>query len=92
MFYKRSSFWKANFDILDETDNVILKIEGPCCIWDGPCSPCDNEFKLLTADGMTQIGSLTKEYAGFAKEMVTVSDNFTISCKFDLFLYKFYFF
>ncbi|RNA22416.1 phospholipid scramblase 2-like isoform X1 [Brachionus plicatilis] len=78
---QKGSFWKANYDILDETENVILKIEGPCCIWDGACCQCDNEFKLLTADGMTQIGSLTKEYAGFVKELVTLSDRFSISCK-----------
>ncbi|RNA21943.1 phospholipid scramblase 2-like isoform X1 [Brachionus plicatilis] len=81
---QKGSFWKASYDILDETENVILKIEGPCCIWDGACSPCDNEFQLLTADGMNQVGSLTKEYSGFVKEMATISDKFTISFPNDL--------
>ncbi|CAF0933088.1 unnamed protein product [Brachionus calyciflorus] len=81
---QKGSFWKANYDILDERDQTILKIEGPCCIWDGACCPCENEFKLLTADGQTQIGSLTKEYAGFVKEMVSLADKFTISFPVDL--------
>ena len=29
------SFWKATYEILDETHNAVLKIVGPCCICDG---------------------------------------------------------
>lgn len=78
------SFWKANYDILDETHEPILKIEGPCCICDGPCCPCDNEFKLLTLDKSSQIGAVKKVYAGFITEMVTMADRFTIDFPMDL--------
>lgn len=80
------SFWKANYDILDEAHEPILKIEGPCCVLDGPCCPCDNEFKLLTLDKTSQIGSVKKVYAGFLTEMVTMADRFTIDCKYKYFL------
>jgi len=33
-------------DILDENHESILKIEGPCCVLDGACFPCENEFKV----------------------------------------------
>ncbi|CAF0933071.1 unnamed protein product [Brachionus calyciflorus] len=81
---QKGSLWKDNLDILDENGNTILKIEGPCCIWDGACFPCDNEFRLLTSDGISQIGKLTKEYAGFIKELVSLADQFTISFPMDL--------
>jgi hypothetical protein len=74
------SFWKPYYDILDELHEPILKIQGPCCIWDGACCPCDNEFKLLTLDKTNQIGSVKKVYAGFLTELVTIADRFTIDC------------
>jgi hypothetical protein len=47
-YYKTNSgsFWKYHFDVLDEKREAILKIVGPCCIFDGPCCPCDNEFRV----------------------------------------------
>jgi hypothetical protein len=32
-------------------------------------------------DGVTYKGKVSKDYAGFAKEMFTNSDNFSIDCK-----------
>ncbi|CAF0881914.1 unnamed protein product [Brachionus calyciflorus] len=81
---QKGSFWKAAYDILDETGNTILKIEGPFCILDGPLCPFENDFKVLTADGQSQIGKITKEYAGFVREMITVADNFSITFPIDL--------
>ena len=66
---------------MDESGRTILKIEGPCCILDGPCCPFDNEFKVMTEDGSSQIGKITKEYSGFVREMLTTADNFSITCK-----------
>jgi hypothetical protein len=42
----RGSAWKGYFDILDERRNAVLKLRGPCCIWDGACCPCENEFQV----------------------------------------------
>jgi len=47
---KRGSFWKPHFDILDEARNPILKIQGPCCIWDGACCSCENNFEVYTSN------------------------------------------
>lgn len=81
---QKGSFWKANYDILDEFHEPILKIEGPCCICDGACCPCDNEFKLMTKDKSSQIGSVKKVYSGFLTELVTMADRFTIDFPMDL--------
>ena len=32
-------------------------------------------------DGVTHKGTVQKDYAGFAKEMFTLADNFSIDCK-----------
>lgn len=81
---EKGSFWKANYDILDENQETILKVEGPCCICDGACCTSDIEFKLLTSDKSSQIGSVKKVYAGFVTEMFTMADRFTINFPMDL--------
>ena len=43
---QRFSLWKATYEILDENKEPILKVLGPCCIWDGACCPCDNNFRV----------------------------------------------
>jgi hypothetical protein len=40
------SCWNPYYKVLDENHQQVLKIKGPCCIWDGPCCPCDNEFMV----------------------------------------------
>jgi hypothetical protein len=34
----------------------------------------------MSLDGSTEVGKLTKEYAGFIKEAFSVADNFAIKC------------
>jgi hypothetical protein len=65
---------------MDELGNVILKIRGPCCTWDGAFCPFESEFKVMTKDGVSQIGTIKKEYAGFVKELVSLADQFSITC------------
>ena len=36
--------------------------------------------KILRTDGQTEVGKLTKEYAGFENEAFTTADNFSITC------------
>lgn len=78
------SFIKPCFEILDADLKPVVKIVGPCCIVDGWC--CDNEFRVLTLDGNTECGKVTKKFSGYAKEMFTSADNFTINCKFFCYL------
>jgi len=63
------SFWGANYDILDELHEPVLKIEGPCCIFD--------EFKILTFDKTHQIGSIKRVYA----DCLSIFDRFSADCK-----------
>jgi hypothetical protein len=78
------SFWKANYEILDENREKLLEIDGPCCICDGACCPCDNEFRLMTLNKDQQIGSIKKIYAGFLTELATQADRFTLDFPMDL--------
>lgn len=77
------SWWKPKFDILDEKRETILKIEGPCCILDGAMCCGDSHFVLKTLDG-TDIGKVSKKYAGFVRELGTTADNFGIDFPLDL--------
>ena len=44
----RGSFWKPRFNVLDADKKKVLKIEGPCCIMNGPCCTCDTDFQVIT--------------------------------------------
>lgn len=78
------SFWKAYYDILDTERNKVLKIEGPCCICYGPFCPCQTPFEVKSADGTVTCGKVTKEYAGFVREMFTNADTFSVNFPLDL--------
>lgn len=69
------------FSIKDVHDDTILRIEGPFCTW----SICGNdvEFKILTMDG-AQIGKISKQWSGLARELFTDADFFGISFPMDL--------
>jgi len=58
----------------------LLKIKGPFCTFKC-CS--DIEFEVLSLDGQ-KVGSITKQWSGFAKEAFTDADNFGISFPLDL--------
>ncbi|CAF0737907.1 unnamed protein product [Brachionus calyciflorus] len=78
------SMWRTKYDVLNDKREPILRIHGPCCVCDGPLCPCNNEFQILTCDCLAQIGSIKKDYAGFVREMLTVSDSFSIKFPMDL--------
>ena len=40
---------------------------------------CD--MQVLGVDGITEVGKITKQWGGFAKEFFTDADNFGIQCK-----------
>ncbi|XP_065344994.1 phospholipid scramblase 1-like [Cloeon dipterum] len=70
------SIWKPHFSIKDAAGEVVLKIEGPCCT----CS-CggDVNFKVLSADGKSEMGMISKQWSGFVREAFTDADIFGIS-------------
>jgi len=67
------------FEIEDDDDHTILKIEGPFCT----CGFGDVEFKVLSKDDK-EIGKISKQWSGLAKEMFTDADNFGIQFPMDL--------
>ena len=60
--------------------NTVLKLEGLVCVIE--C--CDDiDFTLLTLDS-NQIGRVSKNWSGFAKEFFTDAENFTVAFPRDL--------
>jgi len=69
------------FVIKDEARNPVLRIEGPLC----PISCCgDVDFKVKSVQTGAEVGMITKQWSGFAKEAFTDADNFGISFPLDL--------
>lgn len=67
----------------DQSDNPTLRISGPpSCFAFSLCG--DVEFQVLTGDGSTEIGKITKQWSGFLREGFTDADNFGISFPMDL--------
>jgi len=75
------SIWRPKFAIKDVSGQTVLQIEGPLCTF----SLCgDVEFRVLGSDGMSQIGKISKQWSGLARELFTDTDNFGISFPMDL--------
>ncbi|XP_071853334.1 phospholipid scramblase 1-like [Apostichopus japonicus] len=81
---QRGSSWKAHYEILDANMDPVLKIRGPCWFCQGVCCTCDVDFKVLSLDEDHEVGNITKQWAGFAKECFTKADNFGIQFPMDL--------
>ncbi|CAH2247030.1 phospholipid scramblase 1-like [Pelobates cultripes] len=69
------------FSILNENEEEIFKIKGPCI----PCS-CfsDVNFELTSLDGTSQVGRISKQWTGLVKETFTDADNFGVQFPMDL--------
>ena len=75
------SIWRPKFAIKDVSGQTVLQIKGPLCTF----SLCgDVEFRVLGSDGMSQIGKISKQWSGLAREAFTDADNFGISFPMDL--------
>jgi len=75
------SLCTPQFSIKDANGELALRIEGPVCTY----SICgDVEFKVLSPDGSTEVGKISKQWSGLLREAFTDSDNFGISFPMDL--------
>ena len=75
------SLCAPEFVVKDQDGNVALRIEGPFCTY----SMCgDIEFKVMSPDGSTSVGKISKQWSGLAREVFTDSDNFGINFPMDL--------
>ncbi|GLH02244.1 Phospholipid scramblase [Gryllus bimaculatus] len=75
------SILTPQFRVKNAAGDTVLRIEGPFCTF----SICgDVEFKILTADGATQVGKISKQWAGLLREAFTDADHFGITFPMDL--------
>lgn len=75
------SIFYPRFEILTATREPMLLIEGPFC----QCNMCgDVEYKVLSNDGVTEVGKISKQWSGLIKEAFTDADNFGITFPMDL--------
>lgn len=69
------------FEIQDANHNCILIIEGPVCV----CNMCgDVEFKVLSSNGETEVGKISKQWGGIIREAYTDADTFGVTFPMDL--------
>jgi len=75
------SICAPKFSVQNAARDTVLKIEGPICTF----SMCgDVEFKVLSKDGGNEVGRISKQWTGLAKELFTDADNFGITFPMDL--------
>ncbi|CAH1255203.1 phospholipid scramblase 1-like isoform X1 [Branchiostoma lanceolatum] len=81
---QKGSFWKPHYHIMNERREMVFDMWGPCCAWSGACCTCDVDFVAYGSDGHTEVGKVSRQYAGFAKEMFTDATNFSVTFPQDL--------
>ena len=69
IFKQRFSF-NTNFDMLDKREKLVCNLKGNFIGWN---------FKFLRGD--TEVGLVTKKWAGIGKEMFTSADNYILEIK-----------
>ena len=75
------SLCKPSFRIENADEETELVIDGPCCT----CSLCGSvEFQVMSRDGEVEVGKISKEWSGLAREYFTDADTFGISFPVDL--------
>lgn len=71
------------YNILDASGDVILQIHGPS-VCHCSCIGQDIKFELMTKDGSTVIGKISKQWANLLQELFTDADNFGVKFPMDL--------
>lgn len=74
------SILKPHFIIKNANDEIMLRIKGP--FWTCRCY-ADVKFKVYSVSG-TEIGKISKQWSGAAKELLTDADNFNVTFPADL--------
>lgn len=75
------SILTPKFSINNASGDTVLRIEGPFCTF----SMCgDVEFTVVSLDGETKVGKITKQWSGLAREMFTDTDYFGVTFPLDL--------
>ncbi|GAB1601499.1 phospholipid scramblase 1-like [Argonauta hians] len=74
-----SSYFRPKYSVTTMDDDVLFRIIGPTCVCDGPCFTNDQVFKIYDRDESQQMGTISKQYAGFVNELFTSADNFAVT-------------
>ncbi|TGZ67662.1 hypothetical protein CRM22_004676 [Opisthorchis felineus] len=74
---------KIRYAIKDSTGKQVLRIHGPSYCHCA-CFGEDINFKVMSADGNTEVGRITKQWSNIVQEMFTDADNFGIAFPMDL--------
>ena len=82
IFHFFRSILSPKYSIKDAQGNTALTIEGPMCT----SSICgsDVEFQVLSPDGSTEVGKISKQWSGLLREVFTDADLFGINFPVDL--------
>lgn len=75
---QEQSGWKPHYSIRDANHEKVASITGPCCVCNAPCCG-DVEFPVMSADGLTEIGKVSKQWTGAVSEYFTDADTFSVS-------------
>jgi len=76
------SICAPKYSIKDAQGNVALIIEGPICTT--TICGSDVEFEVMSPDGQSNVGKISKQWSGFLKEAFTDADIFGINFPVDL--------
>eukprot|EP00794_Sanderia_malayensis_P010641 gene10641-11769_t len=71
------SWCHPRFDVLDQNDQVIFNIKGPCT----HCRCDEVPFKIYSVGENTECGVITKRWTGLAMECCPGIDYFHVQCK-----------
>ncbi|XP_052227793.1 phospholipid scramblase 2-like [Dreissena polymorpha] len=80
---QKQSCIEPHYAIMNAQEEELLTIKGPMCVISGPCCP-NVEFNVLSKDGTTEVGRISKQWSGALREYFTDADNFGISFPMDL--------
>jgi uncharacterized protein YxjI len=75
------SFHSQGFSVKNANGEFVLRIQGPCS---GVSGWGDVNFDIISVDGSAKLGSITKQWSGFAREAFTDADDFRINFPMDL--------
>lgn len=76
------SICAPKYSVKDASGNVALTIEGPICTV-GFCG-ADVDFMVMSPDGSTEVGKISKQWSGVLREAFTDADTFGINFPIDL--------
>ncbi|XP_033107263.1 phospholipid scramblase 1-like [Anneissia japonica] len=76
--------WKPFYQLLDANHKPVFDIRGPCCPCQTICCTEDVRFEIFTAETQQNVGTISKQWAGWFQEVCTKANNFSVEFPMDL--------